>query len=473
MMTTSIVWFRRDLRLHDHPALTRAIALGDRVVPVFVFDERLLAGRWRSANRTWFLLEAVRALSADLAERGAPLIVRIGDPRIVVPGLARAVGATSIEVSRDLGPYGRARDRVVVAALAEQGIAFHAHRGAVIHEPEEVRTLAGGPFTVYSPYRRAWDRLPLRSIVPTPDRIPGVPDLDPGTVPRLAELGFDRTTADPASFPTPGEAPARLRLERWLEREPDRLDGYAARRDQLGVDGTSRLSADLRFGLLSPLELAARASRPGAGARTFIAELAWRDFYAALLFERPDLVRAAFRLEFEDVGQRDDPAGVAAWRAGRTGYPVVDAAMRQLASTGFMPNRARMIVASFLTKDLLVDWRVGEAWFMANLIDGDPASNGGGWQWSASTGADSQPYFRVFEPSLQGERFDADGTYVRRWVPELARVPDGFIHRPWLMPADVAAQAGCRVGLDYPGPIVDHRSARRRALEAYEAVRRT
>ncbi len=472
-MGTSIVWFRRDLRLHDHPALARALAGGDAVVPLFVFDERLLAGRWRSANRTWFMLGSVRELAHDLAERGAPLVVRVGDPRRIVPELADAVGATSVEVSRDLGPYGRARDRVVAASLAERRIGFHAHRGAVVHEPEEVRTVAGGPFSVYSPYRRAWDRLPFRAVLPAPERLTGATDVDPGRLPDLAELGFAGPTADPAHLPIPGEAAARRRLEAWLADRPDRLNGYADRRDQLGVDGTSRLSSDLRFGLLSPVEVATRAIRPGEGARTFLGELAWRDFYAALLFERPALVRSAFRPEFEDVAWRDDPDGVAAWRAGRTGYPVIDAAMRQLATTGFMPNRARMVVASFLTKDLLVDWRVGEAWFMANLVDGDPASNGGGWQWSASTGADAQPYFRVFEPTLQGRRFDADGSYVRRWLPELAHVPDRFVHRPWLMPPQIAVAAGCRVGHDYPAPIVDHPLARTRALAAFEAARRT
>ena len=471
-MTTSIAWFRRDLRLHDHPALTRAMAAGDDVVPLFVFDEGLLAGRWRSANRTWFLLGSVRELAHDLADRGAPLIVRVGDPRRIVPELAAAVGAGSVEVSRDLGPYGRARDRAVAAALDERGIAFHAHRGAVVHEPEQVRTGTGGPFSIYSPYRRAWDRLPLRAVLPAPEALAGRTDLDPGRLPDLADLGFAGPTADPAHLPMPGETAARARLERWLETGPDRLDGYAARRDLLGVEGTSRLSADLRFGLLSPLEVAARAIRPGEGARTFLGELAWRDFYAALLFERPDLIRSSFRREFEAMAWRHDPDGVAAWQAGRTGYPVVDAAMRQLEATGFMPNRARMVVASFLTKDLLVDYRVGEAWFMSHLVDGDPASNGGGWQWSASTGADAQPFFRVFEPTLQGERFDADGSYVRRWIPELADVPDRFLHRPWSMPPEVAAASGCRIGVDYPAPIVDHASARWRALAAFEAARR-
>ncbi len=470
-MTISIAWFRRDLRTHDHPALVAASRAADRVVPLFVVDPVLLSGRGGSSNRVWFMLESVRVLREELARRDAPLVVRIGRPEEVVPELAVQLGASSVEVSRDLGPYGRDRDHRVVARLARERVAFHAHRGNVIHEPEEVRTLDGRASSVYSPFRRAWDRLPLRAVLPAPIELRGVAGLDPGPIPSLADLGLGPPTADPASFPEPGEPAARRRLERWLTAGLAGLDGYAARRDLLGVDGSSRLSTDLRFGLLSSNEVAARAIRPGEGARTYLAELAWRDFYASLLFDRPELLRSASRPAYDAVAWRDDPAGVAAWREGRTGYPVVDAAMRQLRTTGWMPNRARMIVASFLTKDLLVDWRVGERWFMANLLDGDPASNVGGWQWSASTGADAQPWFRIFSPTLQGERFDPDGAYVRRWLPELAKVPDRFVHTPWLMPPEVAAAAGCRIGIDYPVRIVDHAAARERALVAFAVAR--
>jgi deoxyribodipyrimidine photo-lyase len=236
-------------------------------------------------------------------------------------------------------------------------------------------------------------------------------------------------------------------------------------------DGTSRLSADLRFGLISPLEVVERALGPGEGRRVFVNEIAWREFYAHALFHRPSVRRHAFREEFEELPWAADEPGVAAWREGRTGYPIVDAAMRQLAASGWMHNRARMIAASFLTKDLLTDWRTGEAHFMRHLIDGDVASNNGGWQWSASTGTDPQPYFRIFNPVAQGRRHDPEGAYVRRWVPELARVPTARIHAPAEMSADEQAAAGCRIGIDYPAPVVDHAEARVRALSIYEAAR--
>ncbi len=272
-------------------------------------------------------------------------------------------------------------------------------------------------------------------------------------------------------LPTPGEAAARARLERWLDRG---IDGYSASRDRLDLEtGTSRLSADLRFGLVSPLEVVERAIGAGDGRRTFVNEIVWREFYAHVLFHHPAVRQQAFRATFDDVAWSGDADGLAAWQSGRTGVPIVDAAMRQLAGSGWMHNRARMIAASFLTKDLLVDWREGEAHFMRHLVDGDVASNNGGWQWSASTGTDAQPWFRIFNPVTQGRRHDPDGAYVRRWVPELAGVPTARIHAPWEMTAAEQAAAGCRIGIDYPAPIVDHAAARTRALTAYDAARRT
>ena len=277
-------------------------------------------------------------------------------------------------------------------------------------------------------------------------------------------------TAATASIPVPGERAARARLDRWLA---DGIDRYAETRDRPDLEGTSRLSADLHIGSLSPLEVFERSIGTGDGRRVFRNELVWREFYAHVLFHRPAVRHAAFRPEFDRVVWSTDHSGIEAWRSGRTGYPFVDAAMRQLLATGWMHNRARMVVASFLTKDLLVDWRVGEAHFMRHLVDGDVASNNGGWQWSASTGTDAQPYFRVFNPVTQGRRFDPDGAYVRRWVPELAEVPTSRIHAPWEMTVVESEAARCRIGVDYPGPIVVHAEARARALAAYEAARRT
>jgi deoxyribodipyrimidine photo-lyase len=468
----ALLWFRRDLRLHDHPALTAALDAGDGLIPLYVLDPALLSGRFASPTRTWILLGALASLRASLRDRGSDLVVRTGDPREIVPALARERAASDVFVSRDHAPYGRARDRAVAEALASDAVRWHARRGVLIHEPDELATGAGTPFSVYSPFRRAWEALERRPVLGAPSAMPALPGIDPGVIPSLAELGMaDGEVADPQSLPTPSEAAARDRLARWLARG---IQGYARTRDRLDdEDGTSRLSADLHLGLLSPLEVVAGVPVDGAGARTYVNEIVWREFYAHVLFHRPALRREAFRPAFDAIAWAHDDAAVEAWRAGRTGYPVVDAGMRQLAATGWMHNRARMITASFLTKHLLTDWRVGESWFMRRLVDGDVASNNGGWQWSASTGTDPQPYFRIFNPILQGRRHDPDGAYVRRWIPELAAVPTARIHAPWEMTRAEQAQAGCRIGIDYPTPIVDHGEARARALAVYEAARRT
>jgi deoxyribodipyrimidine photo-lyase len=470
----AVVWFRRDLRLHDHPALLAALARHEAVMPLFVLDPRLLRGRFASPNRTWFLLGSLRALDAELRERGARLQVRVGDPRTVVPSVAAALGASDVFVSRDPSPYGRARDAVVAEALAAIDVGFHPKRGILVHEPDAVLSRDGASFSVYSPFRRAWEALPRRAGLPAPTEVPTLPGdlLDHGVVPTLAELGLgEAPTAGTDRLPEPGEPAARRRLERWLD---DGIDRYDATRDRFDDEaGTSRLSHDLHLGTLSPLEVVERATGPGEGRHRFIAELVWREFYAHVLFHRPAVRRTSFRAEFDALAWSVDDTALDAWREGRTGYPVIDAGMRQLAATGWMHNRARMLTASFLTKDLLIDWRVGEAHFMRHLVDGDVASNNGGWQWSASTGTDPQPYFRIFNPVLQGRRFDPDGRYVRRWVPELEGVPSARIHEPWTMTAAEQAAAGCRIGVDYPAPIVDHAEARARALAVYEAARRT
>lgn len=454
-MTVSVVWFRRDLRVHDHPALTRAVEAGDRVVPLFVVDERLLDGRWRSPNRLWFLREGVAALAASLAARGAPLVVERGDPTALVPAVARAVGATRVAVGRDHTPFGRARDRAVADRLRASGIAFEAAPGGLIVEPEAIATAGGTPFRAYGPFRRAWLQAARRELLPAPSTIVPAPGMAATTRGIEAVLGPIAPTADPTCLPEPGEAAARRRLGWWAASPA--LDRYAVDRDRLDLDGTSRLGADLRFGLLSAGEVAARCAGEGDGRRRFLDELAWRDFYAHALWHEPRLAREAYQPAFEHVARDGDPALIAAWTAGRTGYPAVDAAMRQLAATGWISNRARMIAASFLVKQLGVDWRVGEAHFMRHLVDGDPASNGGNWQWVASVGMDAQPWFRAFSPSLQGRRHDPVGDWVRRWVPELAGIPGPDVHEP-------APRA-------YLPPIVDDRAARERAVAAYRSAR--
>ncbi|HEX5828078.1 MAG TPA: deoxyribodipyrimidine photo-lyase [Candidatus Limnocylindrales bacterium] len=465
MPSIAIAWFRRDLRLADHPALTAAIEAADIVVPVFVFDVPLLGGRFASATRTWFMRESVASLARDLEARGAGLRIATGRPLDVLPALARDTGATSVFVTRDAAPYGRRRDRAVAERLASDGVTMHAKRGLYVHEPDEVRTQDGRGFTVYSPFRRAWEAMPRRGVFPVPDRIPGDPShtrSDP--IPAVAS-----PTADIALIPAPGEAAARERLDRWVV---GRVEAYADSRNRIDApDGTSRLSQDLRWGLLSPLEVVERAAGAGEGRRVFVGEIAWREFYAHVLWHHPGVLREPFQPAFAALEHARDDAALEAWAAGRTGYPVVDAAMRQLRASGYVHNRARMIAASFLTKDLLLDWRLGEAEFMRHLTDGDVASNNGGWQWTASTGTDPQPYFRIFNPILQGKRFDPDGAYVRRWVPELAAVPAARIHEPWTMTPLEQAESGIRIGVDYPAPIVDHAEARERALAAYSAAR--
>lgn len=494
---TAVVWFRRDLRLHDHPALADALARADRVAPLFVLDPALITGRWSSPNRTWFMLATLAELAASLEAVGSVLVVRAGRPELVVPAFAAEVGATAVHVSRDYAPYGRARDGRVAAALLRAGVVLHAAPGNLIHEPEDLATQTGTPYRVFGPFHRAWSNLPIRMPLAAPPVIPTDPALARvastaatadgrmrAWVDALRDLGVGasvvaglaRPTANPELVPDPGESAARLRLERWTrptdDRPPQVLD-YQRDRDLLAIDGTSRMSQDLRWGLLSPVEVVTRvhSAESGPGVHRFITELAWRDFYAHVLWHDPESARRATRRAYDRVPWRDDEAAVAAWKSGRTGFPVVDAAMRQLAATGWMHNRARMLVASFLTKDLLVDWRVGEAWFMRHLLDGDPASNNGGWQWAASTGTDAQPYFRVFDPVAQGRRFDPDGSYVRRWVPELAGVAIEYVQAPWTMPDAAQVLSRCRIGRDYPAPIVEHRDARRRAIAAYASVR--
>lgn len=468
MPSTAIVWLRRDLRLHDHPALTAALAAADHVIPIFVLDEVLLTGRFASANRAWFMRETLVELSAEYARLGAGLRILRGRPAEVLPAFAAQAGAPAVFVTRDATPYGRARDRAVADALATRGIETHAKRGLYVHEPDDVATQDGRPYSVYGAFRRAWEARPRREVLPPPAHIPGAPGIaEPQHADQIPDLGAP--TADRDLLPAPGERAARGRLDAWLEAR--RVDAYADDRNRMDLDGTSRLSADLRFGLLSPVEVVARAEGPGDGRRVFVNEVAWREFYAHVLWHTPRVQREAFQPAFAALPFREDPAAWQAWCDGRTGYPVVDAAMRQLRASGFVHNRARMITASFLTKHLLMDWRLGEQEFMRHLVDGDIASNNGGWQWTASTGTDPQPYFRVFNPILQGQRFDPEGDYVRRWVPELRGIAGPAVHAPWELGPMEQAAAGVRIGIDYPAPIVDHAQARARALAVYAETR--
>jgi len=459
---TALVWFRRDLRVHDHPALVAAHRECDRVVPVFVLDRRLLDGRFPSPNRAWFLHGSLAELRVALRERGADLVVREGRPEEELPALAAEVGATRAYFASDVSPFATARDRRAEAALARGGLEVHRRSGLFVADIGAVRTKDGRPHSVFSPFHRAWKVAPRREVHGAPRRLAFPAGVDPGSLPAppRPEAG------DPLP---PGERAGRERMTAWLR---SGLDRYHDRNDLL-AGGTSELSPYLHFGCISPRELEQRArDHGGRGASAFTRQLAWRDFYAHVLLHFPGNARHSFRREFDALEWEHDEAGLDAWREGRTGFPVVDAAMRQLLTRGWMHNRGRLIVGSFLTKDLHLDWRHGEAHFMRHLLCGDEAQNNGNWQWIASVGVDPAPYYRrMYNPVLQQRRHDPDGEYVRRWLPELRRVPDAKLAEPRTMTPEEQAAAGCVIGEDYPAPIVDHKRERERAMARYAAVR--
>ena len=469
MASTALVWLRRDLRLHDHPPLVAALARHERVVPVFVLDPVLLTGRFASGPRTAFLLDCLSELEAALRERGGGLVVRHGAPERELPAVARDARAQAVYWASDATPYAHARDRRVRAALDEAGIEAVPGPGNFVADVGRPRTSAGRPFTVFTPFHRVWSALERRPLQRAPGALPALPPgLDRGELPRLSDLGVTGGDALPAPAVTAGESAARDALAGWLATD---LAAYGDRHDRL-AGGTSQLSPHLRFGTLSPREVEQRARRHGgAGAAAFTRQLAWRDFYAHVLLHHPGDRLHEHQPRMRALAWDEDPRLLAAWQEGRTGYPLVDAGMRQLRASGWMHNRARLVVGSFLTKDLQLDWRAGEAWFMRWLLDGDVAQNNGNWQWIASVGVDPTPAFRrLLNPSLQQRRHDPEGEYVRRWVPELRAVPDERIAEPWLMSEQEQAAAGCRVGHDYPAPVVDHAQERRRALERYRAA---
>jgi deoxyribodipyrimidine photo-lyase len=472
----ALVWFRRDLREDDHAALARALTGAHRVYCAFVFDREILdALPARTDRRVEFIHGSVLALDRALRERGGGLIVRHAAARDAIPALAHELGVKEVYTNRDYEPAAIARDAAVEAALAEFGIAFVSCKDQVIFERDEILSQAGTPFSVFTPYKRAW----LRSL--TPEQVaPCLTDCAngrlrpapaPARIPSLADLGFAEAGLAALGV-RPGVAGARALLADFEQR----IDHYHETRDYPAVKGPSYLSVHLRFGTVSARSLAAlahaRSLMPdGEGAATWLSELIWRDFYAQILWHHPRVVNHAFKPEYEDLSFPNDPERLAAWREGRTGYPIVDAGMRQLAATGYMHNRLRMITASFLVKDLLVDWRDGERHFANLLIDYDLASNNGGWQWAASTGCDAQPYFRVFNPVTQSRRFDPEGRFIRRYVPELAALDDTEIHDPWNVPPAIRQAKGVSIGRDYPPPIVDHAKARDAALALYRRAR--
>ncbi len=460
-------WIRRDLRLSDNKALASAMNNARQVIPVFVVDPYFLTSPYVGEKRRAFLWEGLRQLDASLRQRGSYLVIRHGLPDDQLLRLCEETHATAIYAEEDFSSYALRRGRKISSLMnliLVQGL-------SAIH-PGQVYKADGSPYTVYTPFMRAWktkylsqggDTLSAPDNIHTPSGIHG--EALPTEKVSTKDFGWQA-----------GEQEGQHILQMYIQGEQAPIYRYEEQRNFMEEEGTSRLSPYLRFGMLSANQAVLAALSAMANARTqeayqsaeiWLNELIWREFYLSILYHYPFVQHDSFKPEFRKIAWRNDPWEFEAWCAGQTGYPIVDAAMRQLNQTGWMHNRGRMIVASFLVKDLLIDWRWGERWFMQQLIDGDPASNNGGWQWTAGTGTDAAPYFRIFNPVLQSQKFDPQGRYIRHWVPELRSVPLEYIHQPWKMPSELQHWIGCEIGKNYPEPIVDHKQAREWTLAAY------
>ena len=473
-MNPVIWWIRRDLRLHDNQALHHALQLGVPIIPLFILDPTFDASSCVGEARRDWLWGALAELETDLRSRNAQLLVRRGAPVTVLAELVAATQAQQIVAEADASPYAVSRDRAI-----RRNLPLHLVPGVGIQALGAVTKDDGLPYTVYTPYNRRFKAhwrgqwaATSATLLPAPVAI-----AFPHALPLTSDpLPVARNTS--ADFP-PGEGAARARLLRFIQGDRAPVHAYGLGRDRPDHAGTSQLSPYFRFGQISAREAAILAVQAVERAPTDTARdqaeiwldaLIWREFYQTILMRFPRVREQSFRPEYDHIRWRNEPAEFDAWCAGQTGYPFVDAAMRQLRAIGWMHNRARMAVASFLVKDLLIDWRWGERWFMQQLLDGDPAANNGGWQWAAGTGTDAAPYFRIFNPVSQGTKHDPMGNYVRRWVPELAKLPPGVIHEPWKLTASEQRHLGCVIGRDYPARMVDHSMARERTLAAYKAA---
>lgn len=482
MSSPVLLWFRDDLRLADNPALAAAVAVGQPVLALYVLDEHSPGFRALGGAARWWLHHALAELAASLETRGTRLIIRKGRAESVLGEVIAQVSPCAVLWNRRYEAATIATDTAVKSLVRAAGIRADSYNASLLYEPWAVRSKAGDPMKVFSPF---WRAALASGEPPSPVRVPeGASLAEPGSFDGLdseplSALGLLPTKPDWASGLRdgwkPGETGAQDRLAAFLSSE---LKGYAEGRDRPDLPSTSRMSPWLRFGNIGPRQVwhaAASAVQQGAASHRdlakFHAELGWREFSYHLLHAFPDLARSNFQGRFDAFPWRDDPAALAAWQRGRTGYPLVDAGMRQLWHTGWMHNRVRMVVASFLIKHLLLDWRSGEAWFWDTLVDADPASNAASWQWVAGSGADAAPYYRIFNPILQGEKFDPRGEYVRLWVPELAGLPSDVIHQPWSASSARLSSAGVKLGETYPRPIVDHDAARNRALAALETMK--
>ncbi len=481
MTAPVILWFRRDLRLADNPALAAAVATGRPVLPLYVHDTETPGIRPPGGASRWWLHQSLAGLGGDLAERGAALVLRRGPAAHVIADIVKETGADAVFWNRLYDRPAIDRDSGIKRALKGRGLAAESFNASLLIEPWAIATKGGTPFRVFTPFWKALSAAvePQRPL-PAPEKItPFAAAVDSDGLEDWALLpAAPNWAAGFHDFWAPGEMNA---LRQARDFHDGNLADYKRLRDAPGERGTSRLSPHLHFGEIGPrlrgyavtFGAAARDdARTGDGGTAFLRELGWREFNQHLLFHFPELPERNIDSAFGAFPWRDDPAGLTAWQRGQTGYPIVDAGMRELWQTGWMHNRVRMAAASFLVKHLLVDWRAGEAWFWDTLVDADPANNAGNWQWVAGCGFDAAPYFRIFNPILQGERFDPDGAYVRRWVPEIAALPDKYLHKPWEAPADILDKAGIVLGETYPHPIVDHRQARQRALDAYAAIKK-
>jgi deoxyribodipyrimidine photo-lyase len=455
-----IHWFRRDLRLTDNPALHAAARAGDQVIPLYVLSRWKGGHTWTGEKRQRFLCGCLESLARNLEAMGSRLIVRSGEADDVIERLIRETQAEAVHFNRDYDPYGREMERKVAAGCARLGVRCEGYKDRVLHEAPEVRTGSGEAYRVFTPYWRNWKAQPKVKAAGRVRSLGAAPAVASDALPTVAHWGLEETGAEllPA-----GERAARERMTAFVRRG---LTNYRATRDVPDGATTSRLSQDLRFGLISIRELHERCveAKAGESGETYLKELAWREFYLAILHEFPEVLEEEFNPEFRGIPWEGRDDQFEAWAEGRTGFPIVDAGMRQMLATGFMHNRVRMIVAMFLTKDLHWDWRVGESFFMRHLLDGEIASNNGGWQWSAGTGADAAPYFRIQNPWTQAARYDPKGAYIKKWIPELKDVPAPLLSAP---PKD-----GRPLAPGYPVPIVDHALERQRTLAAFARHRR-
>ena len=473
----TIMWFRQDLRLTDNPALDHAVARGAPVIALYVLDDAT-PGAWTQGGASrWWLHHSLTALAAGLETRGATLIRQRGAADKVLAEVARETGADRIVASRCYEPRAGALEKRLHETLKAAGVTFARYPGALLFDPDHVRTKTDVPYKVYTPFWRSVSVSPQRSVIEAPKKI-ATPTRLPKSD-RLADWDLLPTKPDWAGGMreawTPGEASASKRLDRFLETA---LRDYATNRNRPDLEGTSRLSPHLHFGEISPSlcwqranAFAASQSGTESGLEVFLKELVWREFSYHLLHHWPTLPEEPFRPEFAKFPWATNNVQLKAWQRGQTGFPIVDAGMRELWHTGWMHNRVRMIAGSFLVKDLLIPWQTGEAWFWDTLVDADLAANAASWQWIAGSGADAAPYFRVFNPQLQSEKFDAAGAYVRRWVPEIAKLPDKYLHAPATAPREVLAHCGITLGETYPHPIVDHGRARDAALAAFATLK--